>query len=205
MSSSFEAGDNLFEIIFEIDRKLQHVQQPLIPLSKLREALKEIEQIIQRLEDKQPDTSNSIFLKLIDCFIRCSSNAKRQNISSFLQEHSSALRHLPAPQPEAFKRLKSFWDSCFASDFEACRQVLLFLNVTIDLFFLHRPLYALLFEALNEDLSGPIGAFVYRAEAGKLFESCTLLLIAQMNQTKADQDSLESLLQLYKFSQQVTP
>ncbi len=202
MQEVIESGDNLFEIIFEIDRKLQHSQQPLAPISSVRKALAELAKVLIALEDKQPDSSSSIFLKLVDCFIRCSSNSKRQEISLFLQLTPLLKQHLTSPQAEAFKRLKMFWDTCFGSDFESCRQILLFLNATIEFFYRHKPLYALLFEALNEQLSGQTGSYVYAAEANKLFEDSQSILVSEIQRT-SHQDTLESLLILYKFAQQI--
>lgn len=204
---TYEAGDNLFEVIFEIDRKLQHAQQPLVPLSGLMEAMHEIERVLLALTDNQPESSNSIFLKLIDCFCRCVSNSKRQEIATFLAEKPAILRHLSAPQTEAFKRLRALWDSSLGRDFETCRQILRLFAATLPLFFLCKPFYALLYEALDEDISGRIGALVYAADAQRLLESTVPLFRGKLDAlyAKNDQESMESLLQLYYFSQQVMP
>lgn len=204
LQDRYEAGDNLFEVIFEIDRKLQHAQQSLVPISNLQESLKFLDSVMVALEDRQTESSDSIFMKLIDCFCRCNNNAKREHISTFLKE-CKFIPFLNAPQSEVLKRLKLLWDNSIQQDYETCRQILMLLQSTIRLFFSNKIFYALLYEALDADISGPMGHFTYQQEAVKLSQlakqSC-LAYIYELEQTK-NQDGLEQFLTVYKFADSI--
>lgn len=83
-----EKGDNLFELIFELDRRLQSSQNRQSPLQSLLETFKYLEIVLKQVQED--DVIDTLFLKLIDFFIKCNCNYKRLSTCKFLEEQSKS-------------------------------------------------------------------------------------------------------------------
>lgn len=152
---SINKGDDLFELIFELDRRLQSAQTRQSPLQNSLETFKYLEVILEQVQDKNFDSDlvDTIFLKLIDFFIKCNCNYKRIFTSKFLQSSSSSLKlKLSKNSIEAsLKRICSLWDFSVSSDFETCNQILNLLNSCSSIFYAQPTIYGIFFESFSDD------------------------------------------------------
>lgn len=157
-----EKGDNLFELIFELDRRLQIAQNRSSPLKKMIEAFRYLDEVLVVAHLKQPDVVDTIFLKLVDFFIKCQCNYKRQELSKLISR-SIWIKSLKNRR-EVIKRLCQLWDHCIAFDFETCLQIINFASSCTEIFYHHTEIYAIFYEALN----------LYHTAAGTVFGSKTI-------------------------------
>ena len=156
-SKPIEKGDNLFELIFELDRRLQSSQNRQSPLSNLLDTFSYLEIILGQV---QTDIIDTIFLKLINFFIKCNCNYKRLVTTQFLLNSSKVVKSDSTNwmikvslnnSIESLKRICSLWDYSFASDFETCNQILNLFKSCSSIFYSQPAVYGIFFESFNEE------------------------------------------------------
>lgn len=196
-SFNFEKGDNLFELIFELDRRLQRAQNFSSPISFLIEAYEYLDAVLMQAIKKQPDLIDTVFLKLIDFFIKCNSNHKRSKLNSILKNNQWI--YLVKNRSEALKRLSFFWNvSVVAGDYEAGLQILNFMENCQVLFFNQTSAYGIFYEAFSG--SDSVGTVVY--ESGVIF-TCSIYfqkLFQLLNSSLLNETKLEELIPISKFA-----
>jgi hypothetical protein len=197
MSLVIEKGDDLFELIFELDRRLQAAQNYSSPLINLTEAYKYLDSVLIAAKDKQPDIVDTVFLKLVDFFIKCNCNYKRSQLSSYLSE--STWLSTVKSRSEALRRLCQLWDNSFIGDFETCSQILNFMSSCTILFFDQSAAFGLFYESfINLDtvggsVFGPGTIFTCSLYIQKLFDSLNENL-------RGDEKKLVELILISKFA-----
>lgn len=145
---NFEKGDDLFDVLFELDRKLQTAQQTVTSTTFLTETYGYIDAMMLRAIQTQPDIIDPVFLKLVDFFIKCNSNYKRSKLSHMMKSSSAWLDYVKS-KSEAFRRICQLWDSTVSTDFEASRQILLFMASCHQCFHTLSASYGIFYEALE--------------------------------------------------------
>lgn len=201
MTIDIEKGDNLFELIFELDRRLQTAQNHSSPSANFLEAYKYLDSVLSAAKDKQPDVVDTVFLKLIDFFIKCNCNYKRSLLSTSLSQNNSWL-YVCKSKSEALRRLCQLWDQSILYDFETCSQILIFMSSCSELFFNQTASYGLFYESfslLNNSVVGsvigPAAILTCSRYFQMLFDSLNHFL-----RTKRDEIELDELISLAKFA-----
>ena len=196
-SFNFEKGDNLFELVFELDRRLQKAQNFFSPISFLIEAYEYLDAVLVRAIKTQPDLIDTVFLKLIDFFIKCNCNHKRSKLNSLLKNNQ--WMYLVKNRSEALKRLSCFWDaSALAGDYEAGLQILNLMENCHILFFNQTSAYGIFYEAFSG--LDPVGSVVY--ESGVIL-ACSLYLqklFQLLNSSLLNETKLEESIPISKFA-----
>lgn len=215
-----EKGDNLFELIFELDRRLQSSQNRQSPLQSLLETFKYLETVLKQVQED--DVIDTLFLKLIDFFIKCNCNYKRLSTCKFLEEQSksdsgsgsgSGSRSLSSSSSssssrsssswmkkvsqnnsiETLKRICSLWDFSFSSDFETCNQILNLLNSCSSIFYSQPAIYGIFFESFSEQfLDSSILISVTLNCFEKLFEALKLETSSSSSANAKGFDSIQA-------------
>lgn len=197
---TIEKGDNLFELIFELDRRLQSAQNHSSPSANLIEAYNYLDSVLIAAKDKQPDVVDTVFLKLVDFFIKCNCNYKRKLLSSNLSQ--STWLSVVKSRQEALKRLCVLWDNSIQCDFETCSQILVFMSACTNLFFNQPASFGLFYEAFVHLNS--VGGAVFGLAA---ISTCSLFLqklFDSLNESlKGDEIILEELISVAKFASSI--
>lgn len=197
MTLVIEKGDNLFELIFELDRRLQAAQNHSSPSISLIEAYKDVDSVLIAAKDKQPDVVDTVFLKLVDFFIKCNCNYKRLQLSYFLSQ--STWLSIVKSRSEALRRLCQLWDNSFFGDFETCSQILNLMSSCTIIFFDQSASFGLFYESfINLNSAG--GAVF----GPSTISTCSLFiqkLFDSLNETlKGDENKLKELISVSKFA-----
>ena len=197
MTLTIEKGDNLFELIFELDRRLQTAQNHSSPSVNLFEAYNYLDSVLIAAKDTQPDVIDTVFLKLVDFFIKCNCNYKRSQLSILLSQ--STWLSIVKSRTEALRRLCQLWDNSISGDFETCSQILNLMSSCKYLFFDQSASFGLFYEALlNLDsvggtVFGPAAISTCSNFFQKLFDSLKKNL-------KSNEKNLEELISISKFA-----
>lgn len=200
MSLVIEKGDNLFELIFELDRRLQTAQNHSSPSVNLAEAYKYLDSFLFAAKDKQPDVVDTVFLKLVDFFIKCNCNYKRLQLSGYLNHsNSNTWLSFVKSKSEALRRLCQLWDNSIIGDFETCAQILNFMSSCKILFFDKSAAFGLFFESFNN--LNTVGGSVYGTGAVLTCSSFIQKLFDSLNENLkiGDEKKLEELILISKF------
>lgn len=199
MTLVIEKGDNLFELIFELDRRLQAAQNHSSASINLIEAYIYLDSVLIAAKDMQPDVVDTVFLKLVDFFIKCNCNYKRLQLSQLLC-NSTWLSSVKS-RSESLRRLCQLWDNSFIGDFETCSQILNFMSSCTILFFDQSASFGLFYESFINMNSSGVGGTVFGPVT-----ICTCSLFIQklfdsLNETlKGDENKLSELISISKFA-----
>ena len=189
---SIEKSDKLFELIFELDRRLQSSQNRQSPLSNLLETFEYLEIISSRLGSETIDT---IFLKLIDFFIKCNCNFKRFELSKFLRLSGNnwIIRISSKNVKESLKRISSLWDQSILTDFETCNQILILFKDSLQIYFDQPTVYGIFFESFMEEFLDSFNLIsVTLKYFEKLFEELKLAL-AELQESQVENPTTPKL------------
>ena len=199
MPLDIEKGDNLFELIFELDRRLQAAQNHSSPSINLIDAYKYLDSVMIGVKDKQPDVVDTVFLKLVDFFIKCNCNYKRLQLSQFLTQ-STWLSSVKI-RSECLKRLCLLWDNSIFGDFETCSQILNFMSSCTILFFDQSASFGLFYESFINLKSLSAGGTIFGSST--IF-TCSLFiekLFDSLNENlKGDENNLKEIISVSKFA-----
>ena len=171
MISSIEKGDNLFELIFELDRRLQSSQNHSSPLLNLKNVFSYMETVLIAAMNTQPDVVETVFLKLVDFFIKCNCNYKRSFISEMLTLNPPWISVIKQNRLESIRRIVILWDQSILNDFETCLQILNFISSCSEIFYLQSISYGILFDAF--DSFGSVSGFIF--ESSVINTTCSYL------------------------------
>ena len=153
--NSIEKGDDLFNLIFELDRRLQSSQTRNSPLALLLETFGHLERILGQPINND-DVVDTIFLKLVDFFVKCNCNYKRLETSKFFSKFSDDSCDWMAKissnnLQESLKRISSLWDQSVISDYETCNQILIFFSACSQIYFDQSTVYGIFYESFESD------------------------------------------------------
>lgn len=199
MRLDIERGDNLFELIFELDRRLQIAQNHSSPLKNMIEAYQYLDQVLVAAHLKQPDVVDTVFLKLVDFFIKCQCNYKRQNLSKLLS-NSIWIRSIKNGS-EALKRLCQLWDQSVVCDFETCFQIINFLSGCKETFYNQTEVYGIFYEALN--LSHTTAGTVFAPTTAITCSLYIQMLFEALKSSLKDEAALKQLIPVAKFASSI--
>lgn len=152
-----------FDLIFELDRQLQIAQNHSSPLETLEQAYTFLDTFLTT----HTDDVDTVFLKLVDFFIKCNCNYKRSFISNNVK-YAKWLTLVKKNKLEAIRRICSLWDQSVLSDYESCLQILNFLSATSEIFFDQPASFGIFFEAFSSH--GSVAFSIYERS---LLEACS--------------------------------
>lgn len=177
-----QKGDNLFDIVFEFDRQLQVAQKYDSPVVFLVEIYGSLEEFLVQAARTQTEVVDTIFLKLIDFFIKCNCNYKRYKLSQLLNGPQTLVWSKGVTnRSESLKRLCHFWDFSVANgDYEAELQILSIFDSCTCIFFDLPAIYGVFSEAFT--VLDPVAFMTYRESLVNSCSKCLQALHAALNE-----------------------